>query len=149
PLPSRPPAPGALRAVCMRGPGMWNLTLSGPQLPQSSRRLASGTLSIGRAPENDVVFPSDCVSRRHAQLSVAAGGLRLLDLGSRNGTCLNGHPVGNVSRRVEGGDVISLGDYVIKVQAVGQPAVIPDGFVTLASRRMDENPFVTRIGPLG
>jgi adenylate cyclase len=53
------------------------------------------TLSIGRSPQNTVVLDDDTmVSRKHALVQREAGGAYYLsDLGSRNGTTLNGVPV--------------------------------------------------------
>src|SRR5262245_24784788 len=48
---------------------------------------------LGRGPLCDVVLPESSVSRRHAQISVADGRCFLADLGSGNGTFLNGKPV--------------------------------------------------------
>jgi len=47
--------------------------------------------ALGRAPENDVVIPSERISRWHARIEVRENGVHWLkDLGSRNGTWLNG-----------------------------------------------------------
>jgi hypothetical protein len=77
-----------------------------PRLPLP----ASGTLVIGRAPGCDLQLSEPTVSRRHAELRRVAGGWELRDLGSTNGTRVNG-------RRVRGreplraGDVVSLGGF--------------------------------------
>src|SRR6266581_1216990 len=53
-----------------------------------------GPCSIGRLPENAIVFPEKKVSRRHALIYVSGRGAHwLVDLGSSNGVCLNGHRV--------------------------------------------------------
>ncbi|MGE0442172.1 MAG: adenylate/guanylate cyclase domain-containing protein [Gemmatimonadales bacterium] len=62
------------------------------------------TLTVGRAPDCEVVIPDVTVSRRHAELTGSAGGLRIRDLGSSNGTTLNG-------LRIESGDAVP-GDIV-------------------------------------
>ena len=128
---------------------MWKILVTGPNYPAQRRPLAPGsTLVLGRAQDNDLVLPSDCVSRRHAQLAATAEGLRVSDLGSRNGTELNGHRLGKVSRLLEPGDVVSLGDYVVKVEAEGVvPRLRPrgsEGFVTLRTSALEDNPFLTR-----
>jgi adenylate cyclase len=72
--------------------------------------LVGKTFSLGRSKDNNVVFISPKVSRRHA-LVHAQGGLEfsLVDLGSANGTHLNGRrviqPVG-----LRDGDVIQIGE---------------------------------------
>jgi class 3 adenylate cyclase len=53
-----------------------------------------GTCGIGRASSNEVVLADDKVSRRHAIIHVQEQNeLWLVDLGSRNGTCLNGRRI--------------------------------------------------------
>jgi hypothetical protein len=56
--------------------------------------LVGDRVTLGKAPSNDVLFPGDrTVSRFHAVLERVAGGWLLQDLGSRNGTYLNGERV--------------------------------------------------------
>src|SRR5439155_25953241 len=50
-------------------------------------------VTIGRALECDVIVPSPRVSRRHAELAPSPQGLRLRDLGSTNGTTVDGRRV--------------------------------------------------------
>jgi pSer/pThr/pTyr-binding forkhead associated (FHA) protein len=81
-------------------------------------------LSIGRAQENDVVLSNDStVSRRHAMLERVDSGWRIRDLGSSNGTFVNGVRVG-AHMRVNRGDRITVGDAVLVVkqeQTVADP----------------------------
>lgn len=66
-------------------------------------------LSLGRAPENDLVFDSPTVSRRHAIVRIDGGRCMLTDLNSSSGTFVNGRPVrGTVE--IADGDEIVLGD---------------------------------------
>jgi hypothetical protein len=69
--------------------------------------LNPGVTTIGRDEENDVVVASDHVSRRHAEVRWDGGGFILLDLGSKNGTLLNGRRVA-VPEPLRGGDEITL-----------------------------------------
>lgn len=48
---------------------------------------------IGRAPECDISIPSDEISRRHAQVKPISDGLSVEDLGSSNGTFINGQRI--------------------------------------------------------
>jgi pSer/pThr/pTyr-binding forkhead associated (FHA) protein len=67
-------------------------------------------LSIGRADENDVVLSGDgTASRRHAVLERVDDGWRIRDLGSSNGTYVNGVRVGS-HMRVRPGDQITIGE---------------------------------------
>jgi hypothetical protein len=76
-------------------------------LPGSHHRLGPST-TIGRAPENEIVVPIKEVSRRHAQILVIDDGYVLTDLGSPNGTFINGTRVmGN--QRLRDGDKVTVG----------------------------------------
>ncbi len=69
--------------------------------------------TVGRHEENDVVIPSDIVSRQHAMFQVAEDGtFYLIDMGSRNGSYVNGGRV-SVPVALQDGDSISLGDTTI------------------------------------
>ncbi len=57
------------------------------------RHLAEGTYLLGRSKDCDIVIPSNRVSRRHAQITVTGSGAWVEDLGSSNGTHVNGEPV--------------------------------------------------------
>ena len=57
---------------------------------------------IGRAPDSDVLITDPRVSRRHAQLSWCDGAFAVEDLGSTNGTWLNGAPVSGAAQLADG-----------------------------------------------
>src|SRR5262245_29100078 len=60
-------------------------------IPGTMFRLMKGTGGLGRSAENSIPLHEDTVSRRHAKVSVDANGtVRLTDLGSTNGTFVNG-----------------------------------------------------------
>jgi hypothetical protein len=65
-------------------------------------------ITIGRSPDCDCLLPEPSVSRRHAQLRRAGEGWLLRDLGSRNGTRVNGTRV-TEEIEVRPGDQVSLG----------------------------------------
>src|SRR5688572_27052734 len=58
-----------------------------------AHKVASATCKVGRDPTSDLLLPSQTVSRNHAILEVEENGVRVSDLGSRNGTRVNGRPV--------------------------------------------------------
>ncbi len=55
--------------------------------------LVDDLITIGRGPDNTVVINNPSVSARHAQLQLAGETYRLKDLGSTNGTRVNGKPI--------------------------------------------------------
>ncbi len=61
--------------------------------PEQEFDLAKASVSLGRGMTNDIVLNDGRVSRSHARLDCAAGGCTLVDLGSANGTRLNGNRV--------------------------------------------------------
>jgi hypothetical protein len=66
-----------------------------------------GPWSVGRSQENDIVINDPNVSRRHARISRADDGFVVEDLGSTNGTLLDGAPIDR--ERIEGGDELTFG----------------------------------------
>ncbi|MFF4040032.1 FHA domain-containing protein [Streptomyces sp. NPDC001816] len=76
--------------------------------PSSVRPLPAYTIRIGRSDGNDLVVDDLTVSRHHAELrALLGGGHEIVDLGSHNGTYLNGRPVTRAP--VGPGDIIGVG----------------------------------------
>ena len=76
--------------------------------------LSAAGLSIGRDAGNDVVVSDRALSRRHCRLSAQSGAFMISDLGSRNGTFVNGMPVREQS--LHDRDQISLGNSILLFQ---------------------------------
>ena len=74
-------------------------------------------LTIGRSADNDLVLPDGRVSRHHARIVGRRGTLVYTDLGSTNGSRVNGVPVGELVLGI--GDRIEVGDTVIIVEVAG------------------------------
>jgi hypothetical protein len=68
--------------------------------------------SIGRVAGNAVVLPDSSVSSKHARVSRSAEGFTLEDLGSRNGTFVNGERVSE-KRPLADGDVVRFGKVLL------------------------------------
>jgi ABC-type multidrug transport system ATPase subunit/ABC-type multidrug transport system permease subunit len=75
------------------------------------RRITLGPegLQLGRVPGNDIQIDSKVVSRQHARIVPVTGGYWIVDLGSRNGTLLNGERFYGESRWLSNGDTIVVG----------------------------------------
>lgn len=69
-------------------------------------------LNIGRRPSNEIVLDHLAVSGRHAAIDTTSEGTFVLDLGSTNGTSVNGQPV--KKHLLQNDDVIDLGKYKLK-----------------------------------
>ena len=81
------------------------------------------TLVVGRAVTSDVPIYDPTISRTHAEIALTAGGVKLKDLGSSNGTFLNGARV----TEAEAGenDIVTFGKVAFKVISVTRPAPRP------------------------
>ena len=71
--------------------------------------LTKGMTFIGRAPTNDVVVDHTGASRQHAGIRIAGNGYWIEDLGSRNGTFVNGTEVEGEGQKLRDHDRIELG----------------------------------------
>ena len=73
-----------------------------------------GPVVIGRAPSSDIVIDEPYVSANHARYTLQGPALVLEDLGSTNGTRVNGHPIDQpVTLRDE--DEVQVGDAIMRI----------------------------------
>jgi hypothetical protein len=76
--------------------------------PASRVRIASQVMRIGRPPDNDIIVTDLGVSKHHAELRLSpAGRYSIIDLGSHNGTYVNGTRVSQ--QELNEGDIIAIG----------------------------------------
>ncbi|ONH31123.1 protein kinase domain-containing protein [Pseudofrankia asymbiotica] len=76
--------------------------------------VGTATVVIGRAPECDVPLTDPLVSRRHAELRRVGPAWRIVDLGSWNGTFVNGHRVDQAT--IGAGDIVGIGHALLHLQ---------------------------------
>jgi hypothetical protein len=81
-------------------------------------------LIVGRGSDCDVVLPERQVSRYHAQVEKDKDGYLLRDLGSKNGTYVNGQEVRDKPYRLKDGDEIQIA-LCVKMGFVGADATLP------------------------
>ncbi|KXP14964.1 ABC transporter [Tsukamurella pseudospumae] len=79
------------------------------KMPQRPMGSASGQMTIGRTPDNDIALGDMLVSRRHARLLTGPQGLVIEDLGSANGTQVNGRRIAGPTALREG-DLVTIGN---------------------------------------
>ncbi|MDQ2865961.1 MAG: DUF3662 and FHA domain-containing protein [Candidatus Eremiobacteraeota bacterium] len=84
-------------------------------VPASAVYSLSGTASIGRNEECDVFLVDPSVSRNHAEIAVDADGPLVRDLGSTNGTFLNGERL-HGERRARPGDLLMVGNTQLRIE---------------------------------
>ncbi len=80
--------------------------------PAKTFRLGKDVVTLGRLPESDVVISDPAASRQHARIRHGGEGYTLTDLGSTNGTLVNGEAV--QERRLEDGDRIEIGETLLE-----------------------------------
>ncbi len=99
---------------------MFKLKISG----QGSERIQEfnkSTIFIGRSQENDLVLPVPSVSKRHARLLIKDGRYVIMDLGSTNGTFINGKQI-NGPVVVRPNDIINIGEYeIVLISSASKP----------------------------
>jgi pSer/pThr/pTyr-binding forkhead associated (FHA) protein len=81
-------------------------------------------LTVGRAADADLVLVDELVSRWHARVSQRGAGAVVEDLGSRNGTFVNGNQIYGPTRLVPG-DQLQLGVTLVELRSVTQIAERP------------------------
>jgi hypothetical protein len=79
-------------------------------------QIALDPITIGRHPDCDVVLNDQEVSRQHAEVRREDGQFLVVDLGSLNGTKVNGAGV-KAPRPLEDGDVITIGAHTLRFEA--------------------------------
>lgn len=101
-----------------------NLILLKKNNSQKAFSLSSGITVIGRRHDCDLRIPLMSVSRRHCQLNRDEGVLKIRDLGSRNGTYLNGKRIDEAV--IQAGDYIEVGPLKFVLQIDGEPKDIAE-----------------------
>ena len=127
-------------------PGLLDLQVVGGAQAGAFVACRRGELIIGRDERCDVVLADDRVSRRHAALQVGAVSLRARDLGSTNGTSIDGRPVGHAPVPLTPGEIVRVGDSLLHVAGAGATAALVSpadgGLVVHRSPRGDAVPAI-------
>lgn len=100
----------------------WKLTAINGDLKGQSF-IVRGIMLLGRAESCDLVINDAHLSRRHAELRLSDGVLRIIDLNSSNGTRVNGELVSE--KVLSPGDKISFDKLVFLVAGPRNPAAVP------------------------
>lgn len=117
--------------------------------PDKQYHLTAVANTLGRSPNNEVVINDLEISRRHAQLIWQGNGAAIEDLGSTNGTFVNGQRCHSLTP-VQHGDKIELGDtvslYFYLTAPVPAAAPIPTPHTSLENEDTADLPPI-RIAP--
>jgi pSer/pThr/pTyr-binding forkhead associated (FHA) protein len=93
------------------------VVVKSPTLPEGhERELDSAPVTFGRGPQNDVTLTSDdYASARHARIEPRRDGVWVEDIGSTNGTFLNGIKLTR-PRKLTPGDVVRVGETELRYE---------------------------------
>lgn len=117
PPPSRPARAYALRFISGK--------YQGGEFPLPE----NGEVVVGRSGELDMVLVEDMVSRRHAKITVTNGQIFIQDLGSTNGSFVNGERIKR--SKLSEGDRVLIGTSIIKVVATEGAATMREAKAAL------------------
>ena len=106
---------GLVAGQRVKGRGAWALKIvQGPRELMNVTVPVTGPVVVGRSPGADIVLGDDFVSGRHLRVAPQGDSVIAEDLGSTNGTLLNGHRLVQVTTLREG-DSIDIGAVRLKV----------------------------------
>ncbi|NVJ18773.1 FHA domain-containing protein [Myxococcus sp. AM010] len=110
--PAPAPVSAAARLICIAGPK------DGEEFALSEEEYV-----IGRATDNAICIPDTSVSRKHVMVRKSGAGWAVSDLGSGNGTLVNGDVVSDETP-LANGDVITLGDTELRFEDVANSTLM-------------------------
>ena len=109
-MPTRPPAAGAA------APQAELLIESGPDAGHT-HRAGDHALRLGRSPDNDVILRDPATSGHHARLERRGDQFWIVDLGSTNGTFVNGESI--QEKELNPGDRLTVGQNSVHFTVIG------------------------------
>lgn len=96
----------------------WNISVErGPKELRGVSIAVNGPVIVGRSPGADIVIGAGYVSSRHARFHLMGQNLFVEDLGSTNGTAVNGQLI-NGPVALKNKDLVMIGDVAIRVRYV-------------------------------
>ncbi len=122
------------------------IAIEGPLTGQSF--LLSDVFTIGRAEDCSLPIDDLGVSRRHAQVSLGPNGATIEDLGSSNGTLVNGQNVASPTA-LKDQDVVEIYQHVFRFAEADAPRPMPDAPTVLAPPLSRVGGGATASQPLG
>lgn len=94
----------------------WNLSVeAGPKELRGVKIAVNGPVIVGRSPGADIIIAASYVSGRHAEFKLMGQNLFVEDLGSTNGTLVNGSRISGPCA-LKNNDVVNVGDVSIRVR---------------------------------
>ena len=103
--------------------------------PTARMPLPAKAMRIGRIPDNDLVLSDLNVSRHHAELRKSpTGSYEIVDLGSHNGTFVNGQRV--TSQVLGEQDIVSIGSSTFRLTGGELRQFVDDGNITFTAQEL-------------
>ena len=101
--------------------------------------LVRDRVTIGRSRESDIFLPDQWLSRHHAEIRREGAVFVVVDLGSKNGTLLNGDQIAS-TQRLHDGDVITLGEHILTFSddSAGEDEGAPEGTRIFSARELSD-----------
>ena len=101
--------------------------------------LVRDRVTIGRSRESDIFLPDQWLSRHHAEIRREGAVFVVVDLGSKNGTLLNGDQIAS-TQRLHNGDVITLGEHILTFSddSAGEDEGAPEGTRIFSARELSD-----------
>ncbi|MEC9476178.1 MAG: FHA domain-containing protein [Planctomycetota bacterium] len=135
----------------MKKPKSLSLVIQDSSGKRIARLKGSGPWVIGRDPDCDFPISDDRASRRHAQLEAKDRGLMVKDLGSSNGTRLDGKTI-HGSAPLPRGSKLQIGNASVQLQTSAVKATSDKGTITPSPTTTEDNSSprqapVSRIAP--
>ncbi len=82
-----------------------------------AHRIGDNALRLGRSPDNDVILRDPATSGHHARLERRGDQFWIVDLGSTNGTLVNGEPI--QEKELNHGDRVTIGQNAVHFSVIG------------------------------
>ncbi|MDR2035226.1 MAG: FHA domain-containing protein [Coriobacteriales bacterium] len=93
----------------------WTVSVEqGPRELRGVKMPITGPLVVGRSPGSDIVINAGYVSGRHARFALFSEALVVEDMGSTNGTLVNGKRI-TAPAQLEVGSLVSIGDATLRI----------------------------------
>lgn len=106
--------------------------------------MAGNAITFGRDSDNDITWDDSLVSRHHAKITRRGTQLILEDLGSTNGTLVNGKPIEG-EHILQPADIISIGSSIFGVKGFAAPSTM--GLTQVSPRRLGQPPALAASAP--
>lgn len=133
--------PPRSRLISADEPALGRLTVHRPEGERIEHELVADLVTLGRAEDNTVILPDLAVSRHHAQIARRDGAVVVMDLGSLNGTLVNG--VRLAARQpfaLRDGDRLAIGPFSLRYSTAPSSADADDPRPALGLSRRGSAP---------